>query len=639
MNVFSRSEWIWIKDNGADTYAEFLLEFEYKKNSSVKLRIAADSDYAIYDGDGLIAFGQYHDYPHYKVYDTIDLTRNVRQGHNVLKVLVWYYGIDYASTYCKDSPGVIFEVECDGDLLQTSGKETLCRKNVNYRNGYLKKITSQLGLSFQYDASRDNILKFFPAKINSDKGRNFYPRPVKKLELLPREPSKLLKTGDGYLLLDLGREVCGFLDLELECFDDSCEILIAYGEHITDGGVRRKIGERDFSVEYKAKKGKNTYLNPFRRISGRYLELRFNGKIEIGYIGIRPVMYPVEIKPFELKDCLSQQIYDVSLWTLRLCMHEHYEDCPWREQALYTLDSRNQMLCGYYAFQGFEFQRGNLLLICRDKSTDGLLSICFPCDANLTIPSFSLYFLVQMSEYAEYSGDYSLIEEYREKLFKIVDVFASKLEGEVIDNFYGSSRYWNFYEWQPGLEGQIGEAEQKRKDLILNAVLSYALQKIAPCFKRIGEVEKSEFCERFSLMLNVGINRTFYDSKKGLYKSFEDGEHFSVLANSMAILCGSAEPTCARQICEKLTEASSDLVPASLSMIGFFYDALLKVDQGKYRNYILDDILAKYKIMLDAGATTFWETCAGEADFGGAGSLCHGWSAMPVYYFHLFSEY
>ena len=39
MNVFSRSEWIWIKDNGADTYAEFLLEFEYKKNSSVKLRI------------------------------------------------------------------------------------------------------------------------------------------------------------------------------------------------------------------------------------------------------------------------------------------------------------------------------------------------------------------------------------------------------------------------------------------------------------------------------------------------------------------------------------------------------------------------------------------------------------------------
>jgi hypothetical protein len=38
--------------------------------------------------------------------------------------------------------------------------------------------------------------------------------------------------------------------------------------------------------------------------------------------------------------------------------------------------------------------------------------------------------------------------------------------------------------------------------------------------------------------------------------------------------------------------------------------------------------------MLSAGATTFWETELGEADFENAGSLCHGWSALPIYYFH-----
>ena len=43
----------------------------------------------------------------------------------------------------------------------------------------------------------------------------------------------------------------------------------------------------------------------------------------------------------------------------------------------------------------------------------------------------------------------------------------------------------------------------------------------------------------------------------------------------------------------------------------------------------------KYKYMLDHDATSFWETIGGEKDFGGAGSLCHGWSAMPIYYFHL----
>ena len=35
--------------------------------------------------------------------------------------------------------------------------------------------------------------------------------------------------------------------------------------------------------------------------------------------------------------------------------------------------------------------------------------------------------------------------------------------------------------------------------------------------------------------------------------------------------------------------------------------------------------------MLTHGATSFWETIEGDAAFGKAGSLCHGWSAVPVY--------
>ena len=65
----------------------------------------------------------------------------------------------------------------------------------------------------------------------------------------------------------------------------------------------------------------------------------------------------------------------------------------------------------------------------------------------------------------------------------------------------------------------------------------------------------------------------------------------------------------------------------------FFYDALLKVD-GKHSKFILEDIKKDYSYMLSQGATTFWETIKGAEDFNGAGSLCHGWSAMPVYYYN-----
>ena len=35
--------------------------------------------------------------------------------------------------------------------------------------------------------------------------------------------------------------------------------------------------------------------------------------------------------------------------------------------------------------------------------------------------------------------------------------------------------------------------------------------------------------------------------------------------------------------------------------------------------------------MLSSGAQTLWETSVGADDFDNAGSLCHAWSAVPVY--------
>ena len=40
--------------------------------------------------------------------------------------------------------------------------------------------------------------------------------------------------------------------------------------------------------------------------------------------------------------------------------------------------------------------------------------------------------------------------------------------------------------------------------------------------------------------------------------------------------------------------------------------------------------------MLFNGATTFWETLEGADAFHRAGSLCHGWSAVPVYFYYAY---
>ena len=52
-----------------------------------------------------------------------------------------------------------------------------------------------------------------------------------------------------------------------------------------------------------------------------------------------------------------------------------------------------------------------------------------------------------------------------------------------------------------------------------------------------------------------------------------------------------------------------------------------------YGTFVMEDIAKRWGKMLQKGATSFWETDKGASDFGGAGSLCHGWSAIPVYFY------
>ena len=84
-------------------------------------------------------------------------------------------------------------------------------------------------------------------------------------------------------------------------------------------------------------------------------------------------------------------------------------------------------------------------------------------------------------------------------------------------------------------------------------------------------------------------------------------------------------------------ERTEKIVPCTLSMSCFRYDALLEMSENNAK-YVIDDIDYRYLKMFKAGATTFWETEKGAADFDGAGSLCHGWSAMPVYYYNLLKD-
>ncbi len=626
------AQWIWCNSNPKqDEYGEFVDEFTYE-SGKVTLQISADSNYAAYINGQLAAWGQYADFPYDKVYDEVDVTSFCRKGINRIAAVVWYYGIDTTSVYYPGRAGLLYALECQDSVLCQSSAATLSRMSRTYQNHRCKILSGQLGFGYGYDATKEDNwltgeLNGFTPSVIVAQDLPLRVRPCHKLTLLPDTSGiKCKQLSDTDIIYDLGREQVGFLSFELI---SSCQqnITISYGEHLADGCVRRIIGDRDFSMDYRAKAGNNTFFNPFRRFGCRYLEITSEFPLDIQKIAIAPTMYILAEKKRPKLTDLQNKIYDMCVETLHLCMHEHYEDCPWREQALYAMDSRNQMLCGYYAFGEYCFPRSNLELISKDRRDDGLLSICYPIKLDLVIPSFSLHYITACREYLEHTGDTEFLKGIYPKLTSILNAFTDRIENGLFQPFAGKS-YWNFYEWTENLDNW-GLTEFS-SDLLSNAFLSLALQNMAVIAEHLG-IDNDY--QKQAARLNINIKDSFWEDEKGIFYNYADRISYSQLGNCVAILCGAVTGADAETLCEKLLN-DRQMTQISLSMRCFLYDALLKVNKEKYAPVILGDIEKIYTPMLNAESTTVWETELGESDFSGAGSLCHGWSAMPIYYYH-----
>ena len=637
ITAFSKSKWIWCnKYYNENEYAEFIEQI-FWNGGSMKISLSVCGDYTLFINGKYVASNQYGDFEHYKVFDEIDVSEYLRQGQNTICFLVWYFGT-YGMRYCTPTPGLIYEICNENEIVAYSSSNTLSRKSKAYRSGVFKRISPQLGYSFCYDAVKEDtwlqgIKEGFTVSEEITKNCKFYKRPIKKLDFKELYKGHIITTEyheDGCTyVVDLGEERVGLPSVSFQSEQEQT-IVISYSEILTNGHVNRIIEERDFSFDYVAKSGRNTYTNYMFRIAGRFMEINCKYPLDIEYIGILPQNYTVKAKQVPIENELDRRIYDICINTLKLCMMEHYVDCPWREQCLYAYDARNQMLVGYVALEdgNFDYARANLLLMSKDEREDGLLSICFPSGSDLTIPSFSLYYIIAVQEYIDFSKDASLGKEVFGKLERIMHVFVENIKDGLVCKFKGKN-HWNFYDWSPYAESEIGRIEYE-PDLLINAIMVLALKAYDKICKKTGQ---RNVYEGLSENIATTARNKYYNEDTGLFFVSDIGEKPTELANSLAILSGIANRKEAVYICEKLKNNS--LIPCTLSMKIFKYDAMRMVDEEKYRNSILDEIRDTYRIMTDKGFTTVWETVKAIDMVGEGWSLCHGWSAVPAYYYHM----
>ena len=678
----------WVFCRGAqpvNSYAE-ILDF-FTAEGDAKVRICAGREYVLYINGQFVNCGQYESFPGNWYYDELEIGSFLRPGVNSLAVLCFVLRR-------KGNEGVIYEVEQGGKVIHRSGPGALARVSRTYRSGDTDMIGNGKYFVAHCTPCEDWIRSGtdgFSAAECSAADAVFQPRPVDKCEIfsvpshicaqglyVADEEASLSKTlfhsylsarrladlcggqcngslpcggaefrhagEEGmYLVVDLGEEKTGYLHLDLET-ERPLAVRYCFGEHLEDLRVRCDV--RNYAGEICFPAGRTDFTDYVQRLGLRYLMLFIGGNAFRLYdAGIRECRYPLQVLPFHATDALAQAIYDTSLHTLRCCMHSHYEDCPHREQYQYAMDTRTQMLCGYYAFGEYRFARAALLQMGEALDERGNLFLVTPERTGPAIPMFTLVYLQALKEYTEYSGDDSVFALRRQTAEQIVNGYYSRIDGETgLLPQQETEAVWNFYGWSDGLINKWGDNPQPEGTVLyampLQCHLVQALGNLAWLYRRAGEDKKAEEMEARAAALRRSADEKFFDAARGRYATYRraDGTlfHECELSQVLALYTGVASGEHADRIYRILLTEEGDL---ALNDRIFKYDALLTREEGV--EYVRRDILARWGKMLFAGATTFWETEKGPNDFNFAASLCHGWSAIPAYIFRkyrLFTE-
>jgi hypothetical protein len=700
----TQPKWIWmpVQNQRVNQYVEFYREFEASGPVSAELLVSADTNFIAKINDIVVGTGQFTDFPDSRTFSRMTIADAIKPGKNVLSIMVHYCGADHFS-YIPGEPGLWFLLTF-GNTVIVSNEQTQYRISPNYHQGLAARITPQLGFTFEYNAgtsgnegsdfSLHNSIKTSTTSVPVE-------RPLPMLTIQPRcagtiiaqgvlrrfgapdmtaaqliqndflsarhydelfssSPENFSRTGEfkvtldpknladadgAYIVIDLHHEECGFITLELDS-EEGVILDIGIGEHLGDLRVRTSVGKRNFGVRYITGKGHQLFTHYLHRYSGRYIQLHITNlkhQLTLHYAGLLPCDYPLEPKgAFQCSDSLMNRIFEVSGRTMHLCMHEHYEDCPWREQALYAEDARIQALVGYYAFGDYNFARTSINLMGRTLREDGYLELCAPSNFSMTIPFSTMTWIMSVTEYLRFSGDNKGIEHHLPRLKKFLEIHRSCLIDNLLPCPIGK-RYWQFYDWASGLDGtnmQLDDGTTSpRFDAPLNLFFVLALNALAELFTVFGEEHQAEICIQQATLTKHAIHDVFWNNHIQAYQTYVGNNaiqsHYAELTQSLALLCHIPEKKLAKELRNRLTQLESGLVGTTLGADIYKFEAILENDD-EFAKQVKGRIISDWGKMLFEGATSFWETKKGQKDFSGAGSLCHGYSAIPPYIYQAY---
>lgn len=255
---------------------------------------------------------------------------------------------------------------------------------------------------------------------------------------------------EAFQILDLGTNLTGFLQLRVTC-ELATRLFVTFDEILIDGDVHYRRNHNANAVLYELEPG--TYdLETFEPYTLRYLKIiGLDGACTIDHVGLREYATPdVWTAALATSDDDLNKLFDAARETYRQNTLDVFMDCPGRERAGWLCDSfftaRVAPLLSGHTRVEQNFLENYLLPSAFDRIPKGMLPMCYPADhrENSFIPNWALWFVVELGEYLDRSGDRELIDALEPRVMALFDYFEPFLNQDgLLEKLQG----WVFLEW------------------------------------------------------------------------------------------------------------------------------------------------------------------------------------------------
>lgn len=395
------------------------------------------------------------------------------------------------------------------------------------------------------------------------------------------------------------------------------------------GGVLQGFSDV-YHVEGSGRDERPEIYDPFWFRTFRFIRIEIEtGKepLEIQNLCYTKTAYPLdEFHGIHTCDPSLEKIWDISERTLRNCMHETYEDCPFYEQLQYAMDSRLEILYTYATTGDDRLARKCIDDFRRSQRYDGQLNCSYPNFGPNLIPGFSIYYICMLHDHMMYFGDKEFIRNHMPCVEGILLYFHRHLTpgGYVgkLGGLNGHGAAWSFIDWTPEWNATTGVPDAILEGPITmeSLLYIYGLEKAADLAEWIGHHEQARAYTKEKNAVQTAVLR-YCTGKNGMIQDGPGVEKYSQHPQVFAILTGTGKSDQAKINLIETMNHPERYAQCSVAMAYYLFRALELT--GLYQR--TDQYWNIWRRMLEMGASTCVE------DDVTARSDCHGWGSLILY--------